>query len=108
MSVPVRPLVQALAGLVTNAVAAAGTAVELRCALEAGALRVEVRDHGPGMAPEVLARAGEPFFTTKEPGSGMGLGLFLARTVVERLGGTLQLESKPGAGTRAIATVQDT
>jgi two-component system sensor histidine kinase RegB len=108
VSVPVRPLVQALAGLVTNAVTAAGTAVELRCALEAGALRVEVRDHGPGMAPEVLARAGEPFFTTKEPGSGMGLGLFLARTVVERLGGTLQLESKPGAGTRAIATVQDT
>ena len=52
-----------------------------------------------GMAPEVLARAGNPFFTTKEPGRGMGLGLFLARTVIERLGGRLEIESVVGRGT---------
>jgi two-component system sensor histidine kinase RegB len=51
------------------------------------------------MPADVLARAGEPFFTTKPPGKGMGLGLFLARTVVERLGGTLQISSRPAAGT---------
>jgi two-component system sensor histidine kinase RegB len=52
----------------------------------------------------VLARAGEPFFTTKPstgPGHGMGLGLFLTRTVLERVGGRLELESSPGAGTKA-------
>jgi two-component system sensor histidine kinase RegB len=54
------------------------------------------------MAQPVLERAGEPFFTTKEPGRGMGLGLFLTRTVVERLGGVLTLSSEAGSGTRAL------
>jgi two-component system sensor histidine kinase RegB len=62
-----------------------------------------VADRGPGIAPEILRRIGEPFFTTKPPGQGMGLGVFLARTVVERLGGELQLRSEAGAGT--IATI---
>ena len=59
-----------------------------------------VEDRGAGMAPEVLARAGEPFFTTKN-GGGMGLGLFLARVVLERVGGELELTSTVGRGTTA-------
>jgi two-component system sensor histidine kinase RegB len=51
------------------------------------------------MSPEILARADQPFFTTKEPGSGMGLGLFLARTTVERLGGSFRIRSVVGTGT---------
>jgi len=47
----------------------------------------------------------EPFFTTKGPGRGMGLGLFLARSVVALLGGTLSIESKLGAGTRVTMTL---
>jgi two-component system, sensor histidine kinase RegB len=46
-----------------------------------------------------LARAGEPFFTTKPTGSGMGLGLFLARSLVEKVGGRLAIASQPGRGT---------
>lgn len=61
-----------------------------------------VHDDGPGMAPEVAARAGEPFFTTKEPGHGMGLGLFLARAFAESSGGRLELRSRPGLGTDAV------
>jgi two-component system sensor histidine kinase RegB len=62
-------------------------------------LEVSVRDEGPGMNAHQLHRAQDPFFTTKEPGQGMGLGLFLTRSVVDRLGGALHLESRPGAGT---------
>jgi two-component system sensor histidine kinase RegB len=64
-------------------------------------LVIEVIDGGHGMTPDVLARAGEPFFTTKAPGDGMGLGLFLARALAEQLGGALEIESRPGQGTRA-------
>jgi two-component system sensor histidine kinase RegB len=54
------------------------------------------------MPDEVLARIGEPFFTTKAPGRGMGLGLFLARAVIEGVGGSLQIDSKPGDGTEVL------
>jgi two-component system sensor histidine kinase RegB len=54
------------------------------------------------MSDAVIRRAGEPFFTTKAPGEGMGLGLFLARLVAQKLGGSLELKSEPGQGTRAI------
>jgi two-component system sensor histidine kinase RegB len=53
------------------------------------------------MSVEVLERAGEPFFTTRPPGRGTGLGLFVVRLHAERLGGTLQHVSAPGSGTTA-------
>jgi signal transduction histidine kinase len=56
-------------------------------------------DTGPGMAPELLARVTEPFFTTKPPGKGTGLGLTLAHTFAAQSGGTLTIDSAPGAGT---------
>ena len=61
-------------------------------------LVVEIADTGPGMPAEVAARAFEPFFTTKEVGSGTGLGLDIARRIVEeRHGGTIEIDSAPGA-----------
>lgn len=71
--------------------------------LQAGETQVElqVEDQGHGMDDETLARLGEPFFTTKPPGCGMGLGLFLTRELVTQLGGTLKFSSVPGRGTRA-------
>ena len=67
----------------------------------AGSLSLEVRDHGPGIPSAILERIGEPFFTTKSPGKGMGLGVFLTRTTVERLGGNVRITSSP-AGTTAV------
>jgi hypothetical protein len=58
-----------------------------------------VIDRGAGMPPEVAARALEPFFTTKPPGEGTGLGLALVYSIVVDHGGTLALDSVPGAGT---------
>ncbi len=103
---PPRALALALRVLVANAQDASADGVEVlvRASADDTELRIEVRDRGTGMSAAVLARVGEPFYTTKPPGQGMGLGLFLSRAVVERLGGELRLESTPGAGT--VATVR--
>ena len=60
---------------------------------------IAVRDSGSGMDPETLARAGEPFFTTKGPDVGTGLGLAMIYGSVEQSGGSIRIESAPGAGT---------
>jgi two-component system sensor histidine kinase RegB len=100
---PPRALADALRGLLKNAVQASptDTVVTLRVEVEAGFIRASVRDRGPGMPPDVLARVGEPFFTTKVPGEGMGLGLFLTRALAEQLDGEFHITSRTGAGTEA-------
>jgi signal transduction histidine kinase len=74
--------------------------IEIRAERAGPGVRISVRDDGGGMAPEVLHRAFDPFFTTKPAGSA-GLGLSVARGIVEADGGTLALESERGAGTTA-------
>ena len=97
---------QVIRGVVKNALqaSASGAPVRLGLVREPHMWRLTVEDSGTGMAPEVLARAGEPFFTTKAPGEGMGLGLFLTRALLEQLGGQLVLDSTPGKGTRVTLT----
>ena len=68
--------------------------------LPAGAyVHLTVSDTGTGMAPEILARASEPFFTTKDPGQGTGLGLAMARGFAEQSGGGFAITSTAGQGT---------
>lgn len=100
--VPVRAFTSALENLVRNARDAGAGRVTVRVARAPGEVAVHVEDDGPGMDAGTLARAVEPFFTTKDEGRGMGLGLFLVATVVERLGGRFDLRSEKGAGTRAV------
>ena len=64
---------------------------------EGRSVRVVVRDTGTGIDPDILARIYEPYFSTKSGGT--GLGLAIARNAVEEHGGTIEIESQPGAGT---------
>jgi signal transduction histidine kinase len=72
---------------------------------EDGRARVEIADTGCGMPPEVRARAFEPFFTTRPAGGGAGLGLSICQSAVQALGGTIELDSEPGRGTRVRVTL---
>jgi signal transduction histidine kinase len=90
---------QVWTNLIDNAVEAMDGAGTLRVASRADGddVVVEVGDTGPGMPPQVVARAFEAFYTTKDVGKGIGLGLDIAqRIVVERHGGTITIDSRPG------------
>ena len=64
--------------------------------------RLEARDTGHGMDADTLARALEPFFTTKAAGKGSGLGLASVQTIVTRAGGTIHIESEVDKGTSVV------
>lgn len=94
---------QIFLNLVNNAAQAIGAAgkpgtitVRLRRWLDGAA--VDVRDDGPGMAPEVAAQAFEPFFSTKPEGQGTGLGLAISQGIAKEHGGRISLVTAPGAG----------
>ncbi len=98
---PPSGLSEAIAGLIRNAVDAGADRVSVVASVEQGLVAITVRDSGAGIPPDVLAHVGEPFFTTKSPGAGLGLGVFLARLLAHELGGELTLTSTPGQGTTA-------
>jgi signal transduction histidine kinase len=65
---------------------------------ESHEVQVRVRDDGCGIAPELLPQLFEPFLTTKENGQGVGLGLAISRSIVERHRGRIEVQSKLGQG----------
>jgi signal transduction histidine kinase len=93
---------QALANLIVNAIQASaeGATVDVTLRRSSEGFELAVRDHGPGMAEDVLARVFEPFFTTKPIGESTGLGLSVTRDIVDEHGGRIQAESAPGRGSR--------
>jgi two-component system sensor histidine kinase RegB len=103
LTIPRQAVLQALVALTRNALEASDPSapVEVRVEPEGDLVRFLVVDHGRGMPSEILRRIGEPFFTTKEQSKGMGLGVFLVRTLAERLGGRLTFQSAESTGTTA-------
>jgi signal transduction histidine kinase len=93
-------LKQVLLNLVLNAVQAAGRGgrVTLEAQPARDGITIVVADTGPGIAPDVLPRIFDPYFTTRN--GGLGLGLTIARRIVQAHGGSLEVESTPGAGAR--------
>ena len=103
---------QAVMNLLDNAAQAteskAAREVKIVLTRQLDLLRLTVSDNGVGVPEALLRRIGEPFFTTKEPGRGTGLGLYLARHVVEREGGEMIVSSTEGRGTEVTLTVPET
>jgi len=101
-------LQQALVALMVNAVEAMGGAsngggmLSVRLDASDGDVTVEIADTGPGIPPEVLPHIFEPFFSTKDQESGVGLGLAVVYGIVQRHGGTIDVHSEPGLGTTFI------
>ncbi|MEM9355317.1 MAG: ATP-binding protein [Pseudomonadota bacterium] len=101
VTVPPQSFGMALRGLVQNGLdASPDKPVDVDLFINRSRLCIEVTDQGSGMSKEVLARADEPFFSTKEAGKGMGLGRFLARSIFERLDGSFVTDSTPDIGTK--------
>lgn len=90
-------LVQALLNLLKNAVEASpSTPVRVEGRRNRKRVDIRIRDKGPGIPPEAVARVFEPFYTTKE--KGMGIGLYLAKRIIEAHGGTIEARSREGGG----------
>jgi two-component system sensor histidine kinase RegB len=100
---PRKAMTQSLTALIQNALDANidKRPIHIVVKEDTSELRIAIQDQGQGMAGHVLRRIAEPFFTTKEPGKGMGLGTFLVSTFAERLGGRVLFDSALGEGTTA-------
>ncbi|HYR35599.1 MAG TPA: ATP-binding protein [Burkholderiales bacterium] len=93
-------LEQVIFNILLNAAQAMGGRgrVEAGAVVHEGELRLSIRDTGPGIAAEHLARVFEPFFTTKPPGEGTGLGLAISYEIAHELGGTIRASNREEGG----------
>lgn len=105
---------QVFVNLLTNAIDACAMSedrkeVVIEAEMTARTVRVSFRDSGPGIAPEALSRLFEPFYTTKQPGKGLGLGLAISQAIVDEFGGSLSaanVEAEPGRRSGAVFVVE--
>jgi two-component system, NtrC family, sensor kinase len=100
-------LQQVFLNLLDNALDATGKGGRIRITSQADSswITVKVTDSGPGVPPDLAGRIFDPFFTTKEPGQGTGLGLSISHSIMDRLGGSLELENKPGQGATFVVHI---
>lgn len=95
---------QVLLNLVDNALRAPAKNLWLKISQAPEAIAVDIADDGPGVKPETAPHLFAPFFTTRAPGEGTGLGLYLSRQFVRRWGGDLRFAPRPGGG--AVFTLE--
>ena len=86
----------------------ADSEIRVRAAVADGSLRVDVTDHGPGVARDAMPRLFEPFFRgARAQRGGSGLGLVVARGLVEAHGGRIWVENRPEGGARFVFEIPD-
>ncbi len=100
---PLGTIKKSLVALINNAIEASveGRKIQVHFCKDPSHIIFKVKDQGIGMSKELLLQVGQPFFSTKSPHQGMGLGVFLTKLVAEQLGGELVYESEFGIGTTA-------
>jgi two-component system sensor histidine kinase RegB len=108
-------VIYGLGNLVENAVDFAATRVDITAAWSARDVVITIADDGPGVSPLVVDALGEPYITTRPAPrtpqskdgapSGMGLGFFIAKTLLERSGATVTLENRQAPDTGAVAQI---
>lgn len=106
-------VIYALTNLVENAVDYASSMVDITADWDGEEIRLTIADDGPGFAPNVITRLGEPYVTTRsrlhtsenDETSGMGLGVFISKTLLERYGASLKLENRKVPETGAMVEV---
>jgi two-component system sensor histidine kinase RegB len=99
-------IVRSLGNLVQNAMQHAKQGVTINLTPYGPKARIIIRDDGDGFAPSILARAGEPYFSTRKGSStNMGLGLFIAQTLIENQGGQVRLRNHPKGGAEVLVTL---
>jgi two-component system sensor histidine kinase RegB len=101
-------MARAVSNIVQNGLDASPDDAQVDVALSlpaADRVRISVSDRGVGIDPARLERVGEPFFTTKAAGHGLGLGVFVARTTTERMQGSFDMQSTRDQGTRVTMTL---
>lgn len=103
--IPLRSLCRTIKGLLLNGLEASAEDAEvaMEWAVDEDMLCIKVMDHGAGIQKENMELVRTPFFTTKE--SGLGLGLFLAKTLADQLHGTMEIVSEPGQGSTVTMTL---
>jgi two-component system sensor histidine kinase RegB len=101
-----------LGNLIENAIDFAASEVRISAQWNAGVVSVVIEDDGPGFSPDVVGRVGEPYVTTRfdrraktEEGSGLGLGLFIAKTLLERSGATVATANFGPPKSGALVTI---
>ena len=108
MLISMESLRQVIVNLTGNAVQAmdkSGGTLTVTSHVDRESLVIEVKDTGPGIAPQHLNKIFEPFFTTKGVGEGTGLGLSISYSLVERMGGELTAANRPGGGAIFVVVI---
>ncbi|MEN8200654.1 MAG: ATP-binding protein, partial [Thermodesulfobacteriota bacterium] len=99
-----RRIQQVLVNLIMNGIHAIGSKgkgkISVGTRAEEGHVLIEIEDDGPGISKEILDKIFDPFFSTKEPGQGTGLGLSVSYGIVHEHGGEIRVQSSPGHGAR--------
>lgn len=93
---------QVVLNLIDNAARSGARTIELRLRAHEARVQLAVSDDGPGVPPELAERIFDPFFSTRAPGQGTGLGLYVSRRILEAHGGTLRVEPSPPRGARFV------